>query len=266
MPRQRAVWVLTLLLTATGLATAAAQGTQDLDDLRNELQELRQGQAAILKEIQDLRTLILGAGRAGGRGPRSDTTLAVDGASFLGNARAPVTLVEFTDYQCPFCGRYAREIFPQIERDYVKTGKVRYVMRDFPIAALHPQAFKGHEAARCAGDQGKLWEMHRRLFADQKAMGPTELEAHAQAAGLDLVRFRQCLAGEKYAAAVRRDLEAGNKAGVSGTPTFLIGLTDPKEPMIKVSRVLTGAQPYERFKEAIDALFEPAASSSAPKP
>jgi protein-disulfide isomerase len=261
------VWGLTLLLTASGPATAAAQGTRELDGLRNELQEIRQGQAAILKEVQDLRTLILGAAtRAGARGPRSDATLPVDGASFLGNARAPVTLVEFTDYQCPFCGRYARETFPQIERDYVKTGKVKYVMRDFPIAALHPQAFKGHEAARCAGDQGKLWEMHRRLFADQKAMGPAELEAHAQAVGLDLARFRQCLDGGKYAAAVRGDLEEGNKAGVSGTPTFLIGLTDLKEPVIKVSRVLTGAQPYERFKEAIDALLQPAASPSAPKP
>jgi predicted DsbA family dithiol-disulfide isomerase len=99
--------------------------------------------------------------------------------------------------------------------------------------------------------------MHRRLFADQKAMGPAELEAHAQALGLDPEKFRACLGGDKYAAAVRRDLEDGNKAGVTGTPTFLLGLTDAKEASVKVSRVMTGAQPYEQFRDAIEAVLRP---------
>ncbi len=251
--------VSALLVLLVGHGPATAQSARELEDLRRDIQELRQGQAAILKELQDLRSLLLGASRRGAAAaPRPDGVVSVDGAAFLGNARAPVTVVEFTDYQCPFCARYVHDVFPQVDRDYVKTGKVRYVIRDFPIVGLHPQAFKGHEAARCAGDQGKRWEMHRRLFADQKAMGPAELEAHAQALGLDLDKFRGCLGGDKYAAAVRRDLEDGNRAGVNGTPTFLLGHTDVKAPTVKVSRVMSGAQPYERFKEAIDALLQPA--------
>lgn len=145
---------------------------------------------------------------------------------------------------------------PKLERDYISTGKVKYVLRDFPIAGLHPQAFKAHEAARCAGDQGRYWEMHARIFADQRAVAPANLEAHAQALGLDLAKFRECLGSETHAAAVRQDLEEGRNAGVSGTPTFFLGITDPGESKFKASRVLTGAQPYERFKEAIEALLK----------
>ena len=148
---------------------------------------------------------------------------------------------------------------PKLDQEYIKSGKLRYVVRDFPLAGLHPQAFKGHEAARCALDQGKFWPMHARLFANQKAMSPADLQAHAQALGLDQAAFNQCLSQEKQAAAVRRDLEEGAQAGVTGTPTFFLALVDPKEPgKVKSARVLTGAQPYERFKEAIDSLLQQA--------
>ncbi len=154
---------------------------------------------------------------------------------------------------------------PQIERDYVSPGKVKYVLLDFPISGLHPLAFKAHEAARCAGDQGQYWEMHARIFANQQTMSPADLEAHAQALGLDLAKFRQCFRSEMHAADVRRDLEEGHKIGVSGTPTFFLGVTDPGAPRFKASRVLTGAQPYERFKEAIDALLQQSAKQQPSK-
>jgi protein-disulfide isomerase len=247
-----------VLATLLSGAPARPQSSREIEDLRRELDALKQGQAQILKEVQDLRTLILGASRQGARGPRTDAVLSLDGARFLGDPRAPVTLVEFADYQCPFCARHVRETVPQIERDYIKSGKVKYVVLDFPITGLHPQAFKAHEAARCAGDQGKFWEMHRRLFANQRAISPSELEGHAQGLGLDADRFRQCLASDQHAAQIRHDLEEGQKAGVTGTPAFFVGLTDPKDARVKVSRVLSGAQPYERFKEAIDSLLPPA--------
>ena len=242
-----------MLLTLASACSAAAQTASQIDDLRRELEAVKQGQAAILKEIQDLRTLILGASRQSRGAPAQ--SVRVDQARFLGQPQAPVTIVEFTDFQCPFCARYVRDVFPQIERDYIRTGKVKYVVRDFPITGLHPQAFKGHEAARCAGDQGKFWEMHRRLFAEQKAMAVADLEAHAAAIGLDAAKFRACLGGDKQAGLVRADLEDGSRAGVTGTPTFMLGHTEPAAPALKVARVLTGAQPYERFKEAIDALL-----------
>ena len=144
---------------------------------------------------------------------------------------------------------------PQIESEYIKTGKVKYVALDFPLEAIHKNAFKAAEAARCASDQGKFWEMHDRLFANQQALAPNNLPQHAQAIGLDVPKFQTCLDSGKYAATVRKDLAEGQKAGVTGTPGFFLGITDPKDQKVKVSRFLKGAQPYASFKEAIDSLL-----------
>jgi len=146
---------------------------------------------------------------------------------------------------------------PQIEKDYIKTGKLKYVVRDFPLEAIHKDAFKAAEAAHCAGEQGKFWEMHVRLYDNQRALGPKELPQHAQALGLDGPKFQQCLESGKYAARIRKDLEDGQRAGITGTPGFLFGLTEPNDPKVKVLRVLKGAQPYASFKDAIDSLLSP---------
>ena len=111
--------------------------------------------------------------------------VATDGAPSRGKADARVTIVEFTDYQCPFCSRYVRETYPQLDKEYVQTGKVKYVLRDLPLEAIHPLAMKAAEAAHCAGEQGKYWEMHDRLFANQTELARTDLAKHAQALGLD---------------------------------------------------------------------------------
>ena len=144
---------------------------------------------------------------------------------------------------------------PQIEKEYIATGKLKYVVRDFPLEAIHKDAFKAAEAAHCAGDQGQYWEMHTRLFANQRALGPKDLPQHAQAQGLDVPKFQQCLDSGKYAARIRKDLEDGQKAGITGTPGFLFGLTEPNDPKVKVLRVLKGAQPYASFKDTIDSLL-----------
>ena len=144
---------------------------------------------------------------------------------------------------------------PQIETEYIKTGKLKYVALDFPLESIHKNAFKAAEAARCASDQGKFWEMHDRLFANQQALAPNNLPQHAQALELDVRKFQQCLDGGKYAADIRKDLAEGQKAGVTGTPGFFLGLTNPNDPKIKTLRVLKGAQPYASFKEAIDSLL-----------
>lgn len=144
---------------------------------------------------------------------------------------------------------------PQIESEYIKTGKLKYVARDFPLESIHKNAFKAAEAAHCAGEQGKFWEMHAGLFANQRALGLSDLANHAQALGLDMPKFQQCLDSGKHAAAIRKDLADGQKAGVTGTPGFFLGVTDPNDQRVKVSRVLKGAQPYASFKEAIDSLL-----------
>ena len=144
---------------------------------------------------------------------------------------------------------------PQIEKEYIKTGKLKYVVRDFPLESIHKDAFKAAEAGHCAGEQGKFWEMHTRLFENQKALGPTNLANYAQALGLDWPKFQQCLDSGKYAARIRKDLADGQQAGITGTPGFLFGLTEANDPKVKVLKVLKGAQPYASFKGAIDSLL-----------
>lgn len=129
------------------------------------------------------------------------------------------------------------------------------MLRDFPIESIHPQAFKGHEAAHCAGEQGKYWEMNGRLFANQKAMIPKDLSDHAQALGLEMPKFQQCVDSGKYTAKIRKSLEEGSKAGVQGTPTFFLGLAEANEAQIKAVRIIRGAQPFASFKAAIDSLL-----------
>ncbi|MDA2916915.1 DsbA family protein [Nitrospinae bacterium AH_259_B05_G02_I21] len=144
---------------------------------------------------------------------------------------------------------------PQIERDYIETGKVKYVARDFPIERIHKDAFKAAEAANCAGEQGKYWEMHSRLFANRTALALKDLSGYAKALGLDMARFQQCLDSGKQAKEIRKDIADARKAGVRGTPTFFLGLTEPGKPTVKSLRVIRGARPYSSFKEAIDSLL-----------
>jgi protein-disulfide isomerase len=144
---------------------------------------------------------------------------------------------------------------PRLEAEYIKTGKLKYVVREFPLEQIHPQAFKAAEAALCAGEQGKYWEMHERLFANQRALGPNDLPGHAQALGLDLPGFQSCLQGGKHAATVRKDLGDGQKAGVRGTPTFFLAVQEPNGQTVKVLRVLRGAVSFETFKATIDEIL-----------
>ena len=135
---------------------------------------------------------------------------------------------------------------------------MRYVFRDLPLVQIHPHAFKAAEAANCAREQGKFWEMHARLFENTRALAPAQLAAHAQALGLDAQKFSQCLDSGKYAAEVRGDMADAGAANVPGTPGFVVGLVnpkDPKDPRVRVFRVFTGAQPYAVFKSTIDAAL-----------
>jgi protein-disulfide isomerase len=191
-----------------------------------------------------LLALLFAAGCLGGREPMAFTGQAADyagGGRSIGSADAPVTIVEFSDYQCPFCGSFERDTMPMIRGDYIDTGKARLVFRNFPLD-FHGYARKAAEAAECAGEQGRFWEMHGRLFAGQDSLGDESYRRWAQEIGLDAANFSACLDGGAMAAKVDGDLAAARALGISGTPTFLIN-----------GRALEGARPYSAFKDAIDA-------------
>lgn len=164
-----------------------------------------------------------------------------------GNANAPVTIIEFSDYECPFCKRAVATV-NQVLSTY--GDKVRFVYRDYPLP-FHPHARPAAEAARCAQDQGKFWEYHDKVFASED-LSNERLKSLAGEVGLDQAKFDACLASEPFAAAIDKDAADGGEAGVNGTPAFFIN-----------GRMLSGAQPFEKFKEVIDDELSRAAEAKS---
>ena len=132
---------------------------------------------------------------------------------------------------------------------------MKHVFMDFPLP-MHSNAMKASEAGLCAGDQGKFWEMHDKLFANQQALKPEDLVKHAEALGLDTAKFKECLDSGKHAAEIKKTMAEGQKAGISGTPAFLIGYME-QDGKVKATKKIVGAQPYPAFKAAIDELLAP---------
>ena len=231
---------------------AGPAGAQTSDEaMKRDIEALKEGQEAIRKELLEIKRLLQARPAAADAVPADPVAIADE--PWKGGASARVALIEFSDYQCPFCARYVRDVLPQIEADYVATGKIRYVFRDLPLK-IHKNAFKAAEAAHCAGEQGKFWEMHDAMFRAQTALAPDQLPGHASTLGLDEARFRQCLAGGAFAAGIDRDMADAGAAGITGTPTFLVGVVQPGG-RVKVTRKLVGAKPYAEFKAALDAAL-----------
>lgn len=160
---------------------------------------------------------------------------------FKGDKDAPVTIIEWSDFECPFCGRFYSQTLGQIDEQYIKTGKVKLVYKDFPLS-FHPQAQKSAEAAECAGEQDKFFEMHDLLFEKGVAGGVSSFKQFAGEIGLNQADFDKCLDSGAMAAEVQEDMKEGAAAGVRGTPGFLIN-----------GKLVSGAQPFSVFQQAIEA-------------
>ncbi len=253
-------FVLLSVLTLPADRHALAEAGDDLSELKKEVETLKQGQLQLQRELQEINALL--------RRPQPSTdvqniVLPIDGYPSKGKRSAKLILIEFTDYQCPFCGRHFQQTSPQIERDYINTGRVRYIVRDFPIESIHKDALKAAEAAHCAGEQGQYWQMHDRLFSGQNALTGDNLSAHAGALGLDVQGFKRCLDSNKYAMKIRQDLLEAQKVGIRATPSFLLGVAEPDGSRVKVVKMIAGAHPYAVFKEAIDSLLSTAPRSGS---
>ncbi len=183
---------------------------------------------------------------------RADITL--DGKSPLGDEAAELILVEFEDYQCGFCRRHHLTTEPRLKEAFVDTGILRLVSYDFPVAGKHADAPKIAEGLRCAGEQGRYWEMRHRLLSQRTSGDTSDLSSHAQALGLEVEDFRSCLTEGRYADAVSRDLATGRRLGVRGTPTFFIGRSDGVEGRVRLVRRIDGTQSFDVFRNEIDNL------------
>ena len=161
--------------------------------------------------------------------------VATEGRPQRGADDAPITIVEFTDYECPFCGRYVRDTYPALLSEY--GDRIKYVVLNFPLSSIHPNARKAAEAAECAFDQGRFWDYHDALFRNQEALDVPSLKAYAEELGLDVASFSTCLDSGAKRAVVSADHREALAHGVNGTPTFFVN-----------GRVLVGAQPLTAFE------------------
>ena len=176
------------------------------------------------------------------------TFIGIDDDPQLGNADAKVTIIEFGDYQCPLCRAFWRDTLPRIEKEYVDTGRVRIVFRDFPIQDVHPEATVTAMAAEGAEDQGKYWEFHDKVFREQDRRGrdiirysARDVRRWATEIGLETAAFNECLDSERHKAEVQKDYQDGADIGMNGTPVFFIN-----------GRALVGAHPFATFQKIIE--------------
>jgi protein-disulfide isomerase len=230
-----------IVITMSGVALAAPM-TKDQGD-------------AILKELREIKQLL--ARQQAQQAPPAaqmpqKLTVKGDAIYKLGKNDAPLTMVEFTDFQCPFCGRFEATTFPEIKKNYIDTGKLRLILRDLPLSDLHPYALKAAQSVHCAGDQGKFWEMKDLVFKNQSRLDVDSLAGYARDISLNVDTYKSCMADGKHLKEIGDETKYAISLGITGTPTFILGKTtgDTVE-----GRVIVGAQPYAVFEAAINEIL-----------
>lgn len=210
-----------------------------------QITELREGQRRLAQDVGELR---------------QTATTDVSDAPVRGAEDAIVTLVEFSDYECPYCVRHFKQTMPLIEENFIRPGKIRYVFRDFPIDDLHPDAIRAHETARCALEQNreKYWRLHASLFSGPGTHTKEQLDARVREAGLDAAAVQACLASGRVTPGIRRSSQEASSLEAIGTPFFLVGLRDAGSNDVRILESIKGAQPYSVFAQAIQKALEQA--------
>lgn len=243
--------VMGILITACG-----SDKTAENAEILAELEALRTEVAQIHVAISDIHRIALRSNQDQRTAPLSniETTRVVlnwDEDLFLGDENASIAIVEFSDFQCPFCARYHQQTFAAIKRDYIDTGKIRYVIKDYPLG-FHPEAIGAALAANCAAEQGAYWSMRDDLFQNQRQLGPQLYSSLAQKNNLDVQQFEACRSSSEQKSRIDKSTIYGQQLTVNGTPHFFIGNIE-NEQLVNVRRV-AGAQPLSTFSTIIDAL------------
>jgi protein-disulfide isomerase len=243
---RRVVLGAVLIGLATGIRPAAAQGVTptQADAILSELKEIRR----LLEQMQKQIQAPGGAPRAAAPAPDLPVRVAIGDGQVLGSATAPLVLVEFTDYQCPYCRTFTVGTFPALKAKYIDTGRLAFVSRDLPLD-FHPNALPAAHAALCAADQGKYWNMRPYLFANASTLQQKALVDQARDLSLDVAAFERCLSAKPHAATLQKVVQDAQAAGVEGTPTFILGRRVPGG-IVEGVRIV-GALPVEAFDAKI---------------
>ncbi|HTL98819.1 MAG TPA: thioredoxin domain-containing protein [Holophagaceae bacterium] len=252
-----------LIFTALSLAAQVPSSPKPVS-VEEQIEALRQGQAQMMRELQEIKAMLKSGAAAGPSlkaQPQAHVVANVFGEPFRGDAKARVAIMEYSDFDCPYCGRYARDLYPKLDEAYVKTGKIKYFFRDLPLEE-HPQAGFKANLARLAGEQGKFWEAHDWLFAHQTPMDAKGEDLFAKALGLDRAKIGTGAEDGKYNAIIQASMNSARRYQISGTPAFLIGTLSEDGRVFTADKVFMGAQTFDGFKEALDALLSPSPAAT----
>lgn len=243
MNQKKSIVTVLLLLAAVVSTPALGEGLsrEQGDAIISELRQIRQ-----LLEKQQQK----GAAAQAAPAPPERVRLKLGTEFAMGRSDAPVVMVEYTDYQCPFCNRFSTMTFPELKKNYIDTGTLRFISRDYPLE-FHQHALKAAQAARCAGEQEKYWQLKDALMANSARLTPDLITSLARDAALDMGKFQACLDSGRYLAEIRDGIAVANAVGINGTPSFVIG---------KVSGgyldgyLVVGAQPKAVFDNLIQEI------------
>ena len=254
------LWNFTGSSTGMAQSNAAHADAVDIGKIQEEIKGLQAQQEYILKQIQGIQKYIQSKQIAENPPqPQLHIPDKVQTAGYpeLGAKNAPVVLIEFADFQCPFCAMFANGPMGQIVHSYVDSGRLKIVYVDYPLS-FHPNSMQAAYAAHCAGNQGKFWPMHNSLFADQGHLTPADLDLRVKKIGLDSTEYSKCMAdAATLSTEIKKSTQLANTIGVQATPTFLLGVESAAAPdEVVVKQTIMGAYPYSRYESAIDSLLK----------
>ena len=234
---------ITSLCLIVGSAVAEPMTKEQGEAILNELKQIKQ----LLQRPQPQAQPSTHAPK-----PDEPASVSIAGMPFLGERDAPLTLVMFTDYQCPFCSRFETQTLPEIKKQYIDTGKLRFVVRDLPMQ-FHPNAFKAAEAVYCGEEQDKYWPFRELLVANTNKLEAKLLPEYAKQVGMDMDKFSACLESGRHAEKIKANIALAGSIGISGTPSFVVGKSKGD---IADGIKLVGAQPFAAFDQKLKVIIK----------
>lgn len=241
--RKITIGMIIIGITTFGLAQESSS------DLEKDIEYLKKNQQIILRELEAIKKILAPLERPSEIDIRG-TEIDLAGKNRINKGGPRLVMIEFTDYECPFCGRYSRDTFPEIKKQYLDNQRIDYAVFDLPLP-MHPLAPRAAEAALCAEDQGRYWEMHTHLMANQESLD--KLSNIAAMIKLDVTTFEGCLNSNKHADKVAQDVAISRKLGITGVPGFILAEKDPQKPLtVRVISVIRGAMPFSYFQNEIN--------------